>query len=91
MSITRQLPGDKTAVIEWQLTSPFNDAGFDGMEGKSLFLLVDLRCRFIGEDPQAEENMEPAEATDFTVTIENKAGQGLIFYCSKHSGNSLPV
>ncbi|KAF4686759.1 hypothetical protein FOZ60_004823 [Perkinsus olseni] len=33
MSITRQLPGDKTAVVEWQLTSPFNDAGFDGMEG----------------------------------------------------------
>ncbi|KAF4721817.1 hypothetical protein FOZ63_019922 [Perkinsus olseni] len=71
MSITRQLPGEKTAVVEWQLTSPFNDAGFDGMEG---------------EDAQGEENMEPAEATDFTVTVENKAGQGLIFYCSTAAG-----
>mmetsp|Transcript_12235 Transcript_12235/g.13332 ORF Transcript_12235/g.13332 Transcript_12235/m.13332 type:complete len:84 (+) Transcript_12235:2-253(+) len=35
-----------------------------------------------GEDGQGEDAMEPAEATDFTVTVENKAGQGLIFYCS---------
>ena len=63
---------DKEVILEWQLVSPFG-SDFDGANEE-------------GANEGQEEEM-PAESTDFTITIQDKAGErGLIYYCQTTAG-----
>jgi complement component 1 Q subcomponent-binding protein, mitochondrial len=63
--------GDKEVTLEWQLVSPFG-GDFEDMPEE-------------GEEQNQE--MPAMESTDFTITIQDKAGEkGLIYYCQTAAG-----
>ncbi len=65
--------GDKDIVLEWQLVSPFGSDVEDMPEAEG--------------HEQSQDEYPAMESTDFTITIQNKAGEkGLIYYCQTASG-----